>query len=116
MDHRPTRPKEDRRMTFRLADHGHGFSTRPRGVEVLALLDQAARPGDTIGVDFSDVLSVSYSFADEFVGKLAERQARGDASFTATISNVPEPLHRVIDRCLEARGLSPADCGWKALA
>jgi hypothetical protein len=55
-------------MTFTLSDHGTVFATRKRGACMLAALDSVPEV-----LDFSRVERVSYSFADEFVGKLLQR-------------------------------------------
>ena len=96
-------------MTFRLAEHGRAFATRPRGVELLGALESQARPGDLAIIDFTGVLSVSYSFADEFVGRLLERQAQGELPFAVRLTNISPGLQRVIARCLDSRGVAHAE-------
>ena len=94
-------------MRFRLTDYGEVFSTRPRGAELLALLEQQASAATVIEIDFDGVKSVSYSFADEFVGELAERASR-DANYEVALAHVPQRAERVIFGSLERRGLDRA--------
>ncbi len=95
-------------MEFQLSAYGRAFSTRPRGAELLAELERVARDGATVDVDFSDVLSVSYSFADEFVGRLLEREQAGEIAFHPRVVNVSPAIERVIQRSVAARGVAPA--------
>jgi STAS-like domain of unknown function (DUF4325) len=94
-------------MRFRLADHGGVFSTRPRGTELLALLEREAKDASVVEIDFEDVRNVSYSFVDEFVGELAERASRRDA-FEIALANVPARMERIIASSLERRGVDQA--------
>lgn len=57
-------------MTFRLADHGSVFSTRPMGAGLRKILLGSRDVGEEIEVSFEGVQSVSHSFADEFLGPL----------------------------------------------
>lgn len=93
-------------MTFPLAAHGRAYSTRPRGAELAIEVKQMAGDTSRVEIDFAGVQSVSYSFADEFVGELFEQYDNGHLSFTPVLINVPQPLARVITACLEARGVS----------
>lgn len=96
----PSRPDKDALMpvNYRLADHGRTFSTRPRGAELRDEALAAAHGGDVLVLDFADVLSVSYSFADEFVGALAERRA-SDVSWV----NASPEVERVVGRAVARR-------------
>jgi hypothetical protein len=61
-------------MLIQMAEHGLVFSLRDRGrrMRVEVLEKMSIGPGETLILDFADVRSVSNSFADEFVGVLAE--------------------------------------------
>jgi hypothetical protein len=88
-------------MEFRLADHGLVFSTRDRGKAMRADLLVDLAPTETVVIDFSDVLSASYSFLDEFVSILAEElQPR-----RPELVNVSETILETIARSLRHRGL-----------
>lgn len=88
-------------MQFRLADEGRAFSTRARGARtrslVLDLLDQH----EQVDVDFSDVLMISYSFADEFVGKLFTEHP----ACAVHIVSMNEEVERTITKSLSNRGI-----------
>lgn len=87
-------------MTFSLADHGSVFSTRPRGAALRAEALASTEDGEELRISFAGVKSVSYSFADEFLGPLlVGEQAR------ASLEEVPPSLHRVILGALRRRGL-----------
>lgn len=92
-------------MRFRLHDRGTVFSTRPRGAALLAELENEADTATVVEVDFGGVESISYSFADEFVGELVQRVDRGDYTFDVTLEDVAPQLRRIILRSLANRGL-----------
>ncbi len=85
-------------MNFALADYGAVFSTRPLGAK---LRDEvlARREGEDITISFAGVQSISYSFADEFLGPIMLSSDR------PTLDEVPPQLHRIILGALERRGL-----------
>jgi hypothetical protein len=66
-------------MTIRLllADHGRTFATRGRATEMREQVSaDLARDGHLV-IDFAGVTNITYSFADELVGKLiAENDGR----------------------------------------
>jgi hypothetical protein len=64
-------------MLIQMAEHGLVFSLRDRGrrMRAEALENMSTGPSETLVLDFADVRSVSNSFADEFVGVLAESMA-----------------------------------------
>ena len=55
---------------FLLSEFGRSFATRGRGEELREQARKRAAGFSTLIVDFAGVEHVSYSFADEFVGKL----------------------------------------------
>ena len=87
-------------MTFTLSDHGTVFATRIRGARMLAALDQVPEV-----LDFSRVERVSYSFADEFVGRLLQRvHDRGLRS--PTLLNMGPDVDHSVKLSLANRNLS----------
>jgi hypothetical protein len=93
-------------MYMRLADHGHAFSTRPRGAALLAEFEAQAASSSEVVIDFEDVLTISYSFTDEFVGALLERAAQKTYTFDVRLEHVPDQFRPVILKSLAARGLA----------
>jgi hypothetical protein len=92
-------------FVYHLSDFGSTFSTRPRGVELRnALIKQAC--GETIvKIDFSNVLSISYSFADEFAAGLVQGSADGSILFAVDLVGISDEVARVIDRAIANRRL-----------
>jgi hypothetical protein len=86
-------------MTFQLSDHGSVFSTRPKGASVRKIALSQYRSGDEIHVSFAGVKSISYSFADEFLGPLMLGPNR------VVLDDVPTSLHRIIMSTLQRRGV-----------
>lgn len=58
----------------------------------------------SITLDFEGVKHVSYSFADEFIGKLVQRAHDGDVA-PPTLVNVGPSVYDVIELNLRSRGL-----------
>lgn len=86
-------------MTFSLSDYGAVFSTRPLGAQ---LRDEALAKrlgGERFEISFEGVQSISYSFADEFLGPIML------GGVDAMLTDVPPQLHRIILGALERRGL-----------
>lgn len=73
-------------MRFLLAERGTVFSTRERGARMLAELEETLADVDDLIVDLRGVRSLSYSFADEFIGPLVSR-GRTDEHLTVRIAN-----------------------------
>ena len=93
-------------MRYRLADHGRVFSSRDRGARLLAdfvsVYDQ--HDGSSIIIDFEGVMSMTHSFADEFVGELLVRGERGDIP-APTLENLEPIPARAVERCARVRGV-----------
>lgn len=87
-------------MTFTLADHGTVFVTRASGSRMLAAIE-----GIPNALDFSKVESVSYSFADEFIGKLLQRIHDGGGRAPALL-NMRDEVERLVRLSLANRDLS----------
>jgi anti-anti-sigma regulatory factor len=83
---------------FRLSDFGTAFATRGRGRELREELLDGVGDGAAVTVDFEGVTNVSYSFADEFTGKLVEA---GDVELR--LENMPPGVARVVERAVERR-------------
>jgi hypothetical protein len=89
-------------MQFSLAKHGLVFSTRDRGVRMRAeLLEISHASAEAVTIDFAGVQSATYSFLDEFVGKLAESMAPN----APKLVNLPPMIARTIESSLRRRGL-----------
>lgn len=96
-------------MNFRLVNHGSVFSTRDRGIRLLADLakERAQNQEDReLTIDFEGVHSVTSSFADEFVGKLMQR-AHDEEGDAPQILNMNSNVATRVRRALSYRGLDP---------
>jgi len=91
---------------YALAEHGRTLATRPLGSELRAQLAEEAAEEQAVTLDFSGVLSVSHSFADEFMGKLAEEIDRGEVPFSARFVGVTPEVERVVRKALERRDVA----------
>lgn len=85
-------------MVIRLEQYGRAFSTRPRGAEVAQVVADSPDAGDAV-LDFTNVLAVSYSFADELVGQLA-------ATTPLRVIGASDDVRAVLARSIERRGAS----------
>ncbi len=86
-------------MTFQLSDHGAVFSTRPKGASMRKLALSPHTRGEELRVSFAGVQSISYSFADEFLGPLMLGPDR------VVLDDVPPLLHRIIMSTMRRRGV-----------
>jgi uncharacterized protein DUF4325 len=92
-------------MRYRVADHGRVFSTRDRGKRCLSdFVTVYDRHDGSVVLDFEGVRSMTPSFADELVGELLVRSARGEIRMPTLENLGPQPL-RSVERCAQARGL-----------
>jgi uncharacterized protein DUF4325 len=91
-------------MRYRMADHGRVFSTRDRGARLLADFDSAYTRDASVVIDFAGVLSMTHSFADEFVGELLARSNRGELP-APRLENLAEVPRRAVERCADVRGV-----------
>jgi hypothetical protein len=92
-------------MTFRLAEHGRTLSTRWRGAAVRGDLLVRLQGAQAV-LDCEDVLAISYSFADEFAGKLAQGSEDWppiELQLVHASRSVAEPLETAIGRRTSAR-------------
>jgi anti-anti-sigma regulatory factor len=89
-------------MRFSLAERGSVFSTRDRGIGLLAILDtqlSQCSADEELVLDFDGVHHVSYSFADEFVATVMQRAVR-EGSQPPRLEGMSATVERVIDSTL----------------
>jgi anti-anti-sigma regulatory factor len=86
-----------------LKNFGTSFATRERGRELRESLYERA-DGGLVVLDFSGVTNVSYSFADELVGKL-----RADGIDVELVS-MSGPVERSVRRAVERRAGASVGC------
>lgn len=85
-------------LTFTLSEFGRTFATRERGAELRELLQQRAAEHEEVVIDLAQVTNVSYSFADEFLGKLF-----ADDTLRVRQANATERVARIADRAIRRR-------------
>ena len=85
-------------LRFELSEFGGAFATRGRGREVREELLRRVDGSQVAILDFTGVSNVTYSFADEFAGKLA-----ADDSLRLEIENMAPNVARSVDRAIERR-------------
>ncbi len=83
-------------FVFGLREFGRTFATRGRGAELRDLVLDRAAGEAVVTVDFADVTNVSYSFADEFVGKLSADGTRVEV--INMVDGVDHTVQRARDR------------------
>jgi anti-anti-sigma regulatory factor len=87
---------------FEVKEFGRTFATRERGSEIREeLLRRAGGDGEVI-VDFDGVTNISYSFADEFLGRLSSESDRQIATAN-TAPRVGDIVKRAVARRAEVR-------------
>ncbi len=92
-------------MRFLLADHGTTFATRPRAEELCTLLLGGTEGSDEVIVDLGGVLGVSYSFADEFFGRLLDPENADRPDGQIAVSGGRIEVERVVRRVFERRNV-----------
>jgi hypothetical protein len=92
-------------MDFQLAQYGHVFSTRPRGLELRRELEAELSPEENVVVSFDEVARVSQSFSDEFLGALISELGVSRVSIAGEVAPAVE---RVLLRALRRRGFADA--------
>jgi STAS-like domain of unknown function (DUF4325) len=93
---------------YALAEHGTTFATRPFGKQLRDDLIQRGAGSELVMLDFSGVLSVSHSFADEFVAALAEEATSGAVGFEISLAGAGSDVEGVVRRALDRRGVQVA--------
>ncbi len=92
-------------LRFHVAEFGRVFATRARGQE---LRDEvvARAGGESVAViDFNGVTNVSYSFADEFVGKLS-----AEGPVRIELAEMTPSIERLIARAVARRNGNAVRC------
>lgn len=88
---------------FALADHGRTLATRSLAEELRTQVVEDATHGEIVVLDFSEIRSVSHSFADEFVAQLAEEIKDGRIDIEINVAGAGADVERVLRRALERR-------------
>lgn len=86
-------------MSFHLHQYGAVFSTRPKGRELRLAALSEHESGQELHVSFDGVQSISYSFADEFLGPLLLGPDR------VVLEDVAPHLHRIIKSTMSRRSI-----------
>jgi hypothetical protein len=98
--------EEDGMVTrFKLNEFSQTFATRERGTELREQLAQRLGPDKAMVVDFDGVTNISYSFADEFLGKLF-----ADGDIHVTVENARPNVARIAGRAVERRAGAVVAC------
>jgi hypothetical protein len=92
-------------LTFQVKEFGRTFATRERGNGLRGELLKLAEGHDVVVVDFDGVMSVSYSFADELVGKLC-----ADEPIHVELRNLSPRVQEIVDRAVARRAQDSVAC------
>lgn len=96
-------------MRYHLAQHGTVFSTRERGADVRDSLEAAVRQVDSADsaiLDFTDIELISFSFADEVIGRLLAERAAGNLGAAAIVlTDLGDEVRDAVERSLRRRSL-----------
>ena len=84
-------------LLFRLSEFGQTFATRGRGSDLREELLTRVADDDRATVSFAGVTHVSYSFADEFAGRL-HAEAEAAVEFTDMVPTVERIVARAVQR------------------
>ncbi|TAK33856.1 MAG: DUF4325 domain-containing protein [Chloroflexota bacterium] len=99
-------------MRYQFSEKGTFFSTRQRGDEVRGDIEarlQGLEPNEPLILDFAGVEMISFSFADEVVGRLLESsKAGGLGDRVILLANLNAETSDPIERSLERRELIAA--------
>lgn len=87
---------------LRLATHGRTLATRELAARLRSELEADLVAGLDAVLDFTEVRAVSYSFADELIGPLAEEALKSGAEIRVT--HASDDVLRVIERASSRRG------------
>jgi hypothetical protein len=82
-------------LTLRLIEQFQEFATRPEGIRARTILLQRLQEADEIELDFSGV-SVTPSFADECVGRLAAQLGKDEFNRRVRFTNVPAEIDSLL--------------------
>lgn len=81
---------------MRMIDFGRSFATREKAKRIAKEVPERG----SLVIDFGDVVVLSPSFADEFIGRIAA------ASQDVTLEHLAPELEELMARTVERRGLS----------
>jgi anti-anti-sigma regulatory factor len=90
---------------FPLSEFGTSFATRGRGEELRHEVLKRIGASAAVVVDLADVEHVSYSFADEFLGKLS-----ADEGLSVEVVNSSPGIGRTIDDAVRRRTSAAVAC------
>ena len=92
-------------MSYRyaLSQHGSTLATRPFAKSLRLSLPREAAGASLVELDFSDILSVGSSFADELVARLAEESQAGEVGFDVAMCGASVEVEDVVGRALDRR-------------
>jgi hypothetical protein len=90
---------------FKVNEFGRTFATRERGAELREQLTQRLGSASAVVVDFEGVTNISYSFADEFLGKLC-----ADGGVRVETANARSGIERIVGRAVGRRAGAHAGC------
>lgn len=91
-------------VSIQMIEYGSTMATRQRGEELRAKVLDIAGQDSHVVLDFEGVLSVSSSFADELIGRLAVGDGSGGTdNRTIGVINAREEVRQVLDSVLERR-------------
>jgi hypothetical protein len=99
----PQAPSSPRYLLVR---HGQAFSTRARGEEIRAEIEQMAAASSEVLIDFAGVRSVSYSFADEAIGVIVSEHLAQSSRPRPVVIGLTAQAQRVLLGSLAQRGVS----------
>lgn len=86
-------------VSIQMIDFGSTMATRQRGEELRGKVLEIADEASHLVLDFRGVLSVSSSFADEFIGTLAISESDREVD----VINARDEVQSVIDSVIERR-------------
>lgn len=101
----------ERFFDFQVGDFGKFLATRATGKTIREDLEQhvARDQPDEILIDFAEVIAMTISFADEFIGRLYTLLAAGDiAAETVLLAGLSEENEEAVTVCLQRRDLIAA--------
>lgn len=87
-------------LLFSLREFGATFATRGRGSELREIVLAQCVDQRVVIIDFAEVTNVSYSFADEFVGRLS---AESSQELDVELANMTVPVDRIIRSAQQRR-------------
>ncbi|KSV18509.1 hypothetical protein DA01_03505 [Dehalococcoides mccartyi] len=89
------------KYNFDLSKYGIAFSTRSRGFEISTLITNLPlniHQTDRVVVNFQNVKVISYSFADELVKNLSDKNSESFTSFNEVSTEIENVLTQIMQR------------------